>query len=78
MTYWPGDKVRIQNILTKEFDLFGLVESQCIADYGKNHPTQEIFEAPRDVTCPEIPQNTECNDETNREGRFSWGSKAVQ
>ena len=31
----PGDKVRLQNIRTKDFNLTGIVQSQKVADDGK-------------------------------------------
>ena len=31
----PGDRVRLQNIRTKDFNLKGTVESQRVADDGK-------------------------------------------
>ena len=70
-----GDRVRIQDILTKEFDLFGTVESHRVADNGKilsyTITTDKEYQTTRHRRYlrplaashdPEIPQNIECID----------------
>ena len=77
-TYWPGDRIQIQDIVTTEFDFFDMVESQMMADDGKilsylinmDKGHQKIrhngwYLGPLETSHdPEIAQNLEGDDQT--------------